>query len=280
MSLAHVLLLVAAGAHAPAADTVVQASPGDRLVVAELSGAVVITSWDRDAIEVAGADRDDDLAVRRSGSELRVGYAERVRRGRPVEGRIRVPRWMAIEIGSRSLDLSIRGVDGDVRVGTIDGDVRVDDAGGFVEVRTIRGDVFVTNARGGVRASSQGDDVTIRGAEGPIEAHSGDGDVLLEDVRSASVRVEAQDGDVTFEGAIQPGGSYGFFVHDGDAVLALPAGTDARVSVSTFDGDFQSEFPVRLDRFSSGRAFEFVLGSGSAQIQIEVFDGEIHLLER
>jgi hypothetical protein len=52
------------------------------------------------------------------------------------------------------------------------------------------------------------------------------------------------------------------------------------VGISTFDGDFESEFPVRVERLSSGRPLEFVLGGGEASLRIEVFDGEIRLLQR
>jgi hypothetical protein len=50
--------------------------------------------------------------------------------------------------------------------------------------------------------------------------------------------------------------------------------------VSTFDGDFESEFPVLIERFTGGREFDFTLGDASARIEIQVFDGEIRLLER
>ena len=54
----------------------------------------------------------------------------------------------------------------------------------------------------------------------------------------------------------------------------------ARVAVSTFDGEFESEFPVIIERFTGGREFDFVLGDGRARIEIQVFDGEINLLRR
>jgi hypothetical protein len=113
-----------------------------------------------------------------------------------------------------------------------------------------------------------------------VEAHSGDGDLLLEDIQAETVRVEAQDGDVTFSGTITSGGDYGFFLHDGDATIAIPDETSARVSVSTFDGEFRSDFTVQVDRLRSGRELDFVLGSGEARLRIEVFDGEIRLLRR
>ena len=153
----------------------------------------------------------------------------------------------------------------------------VREVGGAVDVRTVSGDILVTDARGGVTASSQADDVVLHRVTGPIEAHSGDGDVELEDVESSSVHVEVQDGDIMYAGAIADAGDYGFYAHDGDVVIAIPVGTNASVHVSTFDGEFASEFTVRVERFTAGREFDFVLGTGAAQIEIEVFDGDITL---
>jgi len=193
---------------------------------------------------------------------------------------VRVPSWIDVEVGSRSMGVVVRGVGGTLDVRNVSGDVVIESVGGPVEVRSVGGEIRVTDASGGVRASSQSDDVTLRRVSGPIEVHSGDGDIVLDDVRSASVRAEAQDGDVTFNGPISTGGDYGFFVHDGDATIAVPEATDARVRVSTFDGEFQSDFTVRVERFSAGRRFDFVLGDGGALVQIEVFDGDIRLLRK
>lgn len=267
-------------ASAQAADTVVEVARGDRLVIEQLTGSVVITSWDRDAVEVRSADGGPAAGVQRTGGEVRLVRAATRGRPRSVDAAVRVPRWIALEVGSPSLDVSIAGVAGSIRVQNVSGDVRVEDADGYVDVRSIRGEIVVVDARGGVRASSQADDVTLRRASGPLEIHSVNGDIVLEDVQSGSVRVEALDGDVFFSGALTAGGEYGFNVHDGDATIAVPASVSARVRVSTFDGDFESEFPVRVERLSAGRPLEFVLGDGGATLRIEVFDGEIRLVQR
>ncbi len=278
MTLLTVAALMLGGLQA--ADTVVQARRGDRVVIEQIQGDLSISGWDRDEIEVRTSSGGEAVTLRRSGAEVHVVHADGRPRRRFVDATLRVPRWVDIEVGSRSLDLSVSDITGALRVGSLEGDVRIGDVGGAVEVRTMRGEIQVTDARGPVRVSSQGDDVTLRRISGPVEAHSGDGDVVLDDIRATTVRVEAQDGDVTFSGTIARGGEYAFFLHDGDATIAIPASTSARVSVSTFDGEFESDFTVRVDRFTAGRAFDFELGSGDARIQIEVFDGEIRLLQR
>jgi hypothetical protein len=271
--------LVLALASTAQADTTLAVNRGDRLVLEGISGVVAITAWDRDQLEVRSATGNAPLTVRRTGATLQV-ETDGARRRRSLDASIRVPPWIEVEVGGSALDLSTTGIDGALRVANVSGDVQIRDAGGSVDVRSIRGEVVVVNARGSVRASSQADDVTLRRIAGSVEAHSGDGDIILDQIESMSVRAEAQDGDIVYSGAIASGGEYRFYLHDGDVLLEVPADVSARVHVSTFDGEFTSDFPVRVESFSAGRQFDFVLGQGSALIEIEVFDGEIRLARR
>jgi len=261
------------------ADTTLAVNRGDRVVLEGISGVIAITAWDRDELEVRSTTGNTPLAVRRTGATLQV-EPDGARRRRSLDAVIRVPPWMDVEVGGSALDLNVTGIDGALRVANVSGDVQIRDAGGAVDVRSIRGEVVVVDARGAVRASSQADDVTLRRVVGSVEAHSGDGDIILDQIESMSVRAEAQDGDIVFSGAIGNGGEYRFYLHDGDVLLEVPADVSARVHVSTFDGEFTSDFPVRVETFSAGRQFDFVLGQGSALIEIEVFDGEIRLARR
>jgi hypothetical protein len=261
-------------------DTVVDVARGDRLVIEQITGRVQVVGWDRDAVEVRAAEGGPSLGIRWAAGEVRVVRTEGRGRLRAVDATVRVPRWIALEIGSPSLDVSVSGTSGDVRIANVSGDVWVTDVQGALDVRSIRGEIVVTDARGGVRATSQADDVTLTRVAGTIDVRTLNGDITLEDARSLSVRIEALHGDVFFSGALEPGGEYGIYVHDGDATLVVPASVSARVSVSTFDGDFESDFPVRVERLSAGRPLEFVLGGGAASLRLEVFDGKIRLLQR
>jgi hypothetical protein len=52
----------------------------------------------------------------------------------------------------------------------------------------------------------------------------------------------------------------------------------AAVSVSTFNGEFESDFPVTLTETRKGKRFNFTIGSGSAQVTLESFQGTISLV--
>ena len=272
------VLFAALALASPPQEVVATASPGDRLVIANAAGEVVIEGWDRETVDVRSDPDDPRPSLVRDGRTLEL-VPSRGRRRVSLEARIMVPRWMEVDIDGRSIDVGAVGLDARLHVRTVQGEIHVEDVG-EVELRSFQGDVEVERATGPVTVSSQSGDVTVVGAAGRIEAHSGSGDVRLIDIDSESVTAETQDGDVVFSGAIKRGGRYGFFVHSGDATIAMPSSSNASVSVSTFDGDFESEFPVVIERFTGGREFDFVLGDGDASVRIEVFDGEIRLVNR
>lgn len=262
-----------------APDTSITLRTGDRVVIENLIGEISVGSWERDELDVRDEDGRTSLSVRRSGATVRITPDER-RGARSTRASLRLPRWVDVSVRSRDLDVWVDGMDGHIDIDNVRGDVWIEDAGGPVRVRTIEGEIDVARATAGVVASSQSDEVRLREVGGRVEVHSGDGDLLLADIRSSSVRAETQNGDVDFTGTIEDDGSYGFYVHDGDVMVAVPEGADARVRVSTFDGDFESDFPVVIERFTGGREFDFTIGAPRASIVIQVFDGEIRLRRR
>ena len=260
------------------ADTVVDLSRGDRVVMENIAGEVRVVTWDRDELQVRTTDDSRSaLSVRRSGSRLELRPDDSKGRRRGVEVEIRLPSWVDIEISGLSLDVRVNGVGGALAVTTVRGDIRVENTTGVVSLRSVQGEIDVVDASGTIVVSSQGDDVRMRRVSGSVQVHSGTGDLTLTDMEAHSVRAETQDGDITFSGSLMSGGEYYFSVHDGDATIVIPAGTGARVKASVFDGEFTSDFPVLVDRFTGGREFEFVVGDGGARLDISVFDGEIQL---
>ena len=83
-------------------------------------------------------------------------------------------------------------------------------------------------------------------------------------------------GDVSYDGTIKDGGRYRFTTHDGDLRVSVPEKASVTVTVSTFDGDFSACFPVQLSRKSKHR-FDLTIGAGSARVELESFNGDIHL---
>lgn len=255
------------------ADTVLAVRRGDALVVETLGGRLLVEGWDDDVVELNG----EGMGLVRRGDRITLD-TDRRRHRREGVARLRVPRWMPVSVSGRELDVEVTSLAAPVSLRTLEGDLTVRDVAGPVTLRAVDGDVRATGITGSVSALAVNDAVILRDVRGEtVRAESTDGDLVLDGVEGRTVEAETVDGDVRFEGAILPDGRYRFVTHDGDVAVRIPASTGARVSVSTYDGEFTSEVPVVLDRYRGGRAMTFTLGSGGATLEIQAFDGDIWL---
>jgi DUF4097 and DUF4098 domain-containing protein YvlB len=126
-------------------------------------------------------------------------------------------------------------------------------------------------------------DVALTGARGDVEIETVSGDLELRDVTAKQIRTHTTSGDVSFAGRIVDAGRYEFNTHSGEIRLLLPGDVGAQLSVSTFSGGIESDFPITLRPGEHGigasqaKRLDFSLGQGSARIIAETFSGDITL---
>jgi DUF4097 and DUF4098 domain-containing protein YvlB len=258
-------------------DSTIAVRSGARFELSSVSGTVRIRSWGRAQIRVQadyeGARIDMDA------SPSRVSVRAIPRRGEgDVDFTITVPTGTPLEVHAISADIDVSGVNGSARLGSISGGVTLTGSSGDVEVESVSGDVSATDIRGRVEIASTSGDVQVRQVRGDLSARSVSGDVSLERVDGSDVGVETVSGEVDFSGPIHEGGRYRFRSHSGDVTVRPEGDLSATVSVSTFSGDLESDWPITL---SGGRMrpreWEFTVGSGSARLNLESFSGTIYL---
>jgi DUF4097 and DUF4098 domain-containing protein YvlB len=64
----------------------------------------------------------------------------------------------------------------------------------------------------------------------------------------------------------------------GDVRLYLPADASARLNASTFSGSIRSDFgTVREPEHGPGSSLDATAGSGSGQVKLETFSGDIDI---
>lgn len=264
-------------------DTTFAVPASARLSLSNHAGTIRVTSWDRNEMRVRAQHGSRDvIEVDVRGAVVRV-KAER-RYGMPafVEYDITVPRAMAVDLDGVETDITVEGVGGDISAGSVEGDITVRGAGGAVKIHSVDGDLVIQGGRGRISAEGVDGSVQISGARGEITVETVDGDVTLENIESASVDVGTVDGTIMYSGTIQDGGRYRMTSHDGDIVVVAPPGLNATISVATFEGSFEADpaFRVQLTSARPGRRFSFTLGTGSARMELETFEGEIRLRSR
>lgn len=273
-------LLVAAALLAPPvhADTVVQVDRGIRLDMEAWRGQVTVQVWDRDAVRVRTAspgERSPEFS--RVGSVLRVRPAGGVDHAANMEFDVTVPRWMGVSIHGQQVDVSITGTEGEVAIETVSGPVVIEGGRGRVSVRTLSGRIAISNTRGRVDAWTLNESVTLENIVGDISVETTNGGITMRGVRSGSVRAATVNGSVTYHGHVLDQGRYAFTTHNGNIDVTIPGTANATVSAATYHGAFRADFPVRLTGMSRERHYDFTLGSGSARIELESFNGDITL---
>lgn len=259
----------------PRLDTVLYVEPGDVFVSETLRGTLIVRARG-DEMRLSG-DPDEIPVLVREGRRVQL----QPRRGaRDADVVVELPSWMPVSIRSRDLDVSMTRNEAEIRIEVLSGDIRIDGVSGAVEARTVNGEVEVRGTEGDLELSTADGDVRVVGHRGLLRVESTDGDLTLRDIEGRDVAASTLDGDVEFEGAVTGNGSLELSAHDGDVMVGLPAAVQADVEVSTFHGEFTSDFRVQAAGFRAGEPLRFQIGDGGARIRLRSFDGDISIHSR
>ena len=259
-------------------DTTLAVRPGVKLELHNFGGTIRIGTWPRNAVRVqAEHSRRDWVEFEQKKGVLRVQSASKLGPSSAIEFRLTLPAWMAISLSGVYNDVTADGVEGGIEVETVRGDIAVRRAVGLIDLRSVEGLVELADAKGNVKVSSVNDGVRLLRVVGDVQAEAVNGDIQLLDLTSNNVEATTVNGAVLYDGKLFDGGSYRFSTHSGDIAVALAEAANATVSVSTYDGEFESPFPIRLGRSEHGKSFSFAVGNGKAQLDLESFQGAIQL---
>jgi DUF4097 and DUF4098 domain-containing protein YvlB len=257
-------------------DTVLPAPAGAELKLSLMQADVTVRVWDRREVRVVSPRGGVD--VRATNGTIKVGtdFPHGVSAALSVS--VTVPRDMPVELSGPMVSADLSGVDGAVQVSTTHGAIRLEGGRGFVRLHSLQGSVDVRGAQGRIDVETNNGTVSVTGSAGAIRAHSLNGAVTLRDITSDAVDAYSLNGDILYDGTIEPGGQYSLSTHAGDVVVTVPANADVAIEASTFGGAFETAFPVTLQKTESGgRTVSLSLGAGSARMELESFSGTIRL---
>lgn len=260
-------------------DSTVPVERGQRLEVSAFAGEITVTTWNRDAVRVR-ADAGGSTGVEIDRNATVVSVRTTGRRGPPsdVELSITAPAWMPLDLSGVNTEMTVAGTRASISAETVQGDVSVKGGEGLVSLRSVQGSVSLGGAKGRLELHSVNADVEVTASSGEVTAETVNGDVTLDRVEATSVTATSLNGDVAYNGPIRSNGRYALSTHNGDVTVTVAEGTSASVSVSTFNGEFESAFPVTLTETRKGKRFSFTIGGGSAQVTLESFQGTIELV--
>ncbi len=271
-------LALAALAALQQTDTTFAVRPGSRLEINNFGGEIAVRAWDRSEVRLhAQHSSRDRIEVSADGQVVTVKASNR--RGPPqsVDYDVTVPKGMALTLSGLYTDIKVTGVDAEISAETVQGEITVSGGSGYVSLKSVQGAVTLEGCRGRIEVSSVNEGVTVRACNGDINAETVNGDIELTGIESSAVDASTVNGDITYEGALRDAGRYRLSTHDGDVNVTIPARSNASVTVATLNGDFESCFPVQLTGVTPRHRFTITIGSGSAKVELESFNGDIKL---
>lgn len=265
----------------PQTDQTVNVSRGARLNVESYTGEVTVKAWNRDAVQVLARHSPRvRVSVRTVPTGVTVNASAPNGPPGSVDYEISVPAWMTVKVNGLYTITSVTGVQAEVRVENVRGDIFISGGTGAITARSVESQIVVEGAKGKINVSTVNRGIRVSDSNGDITAETTNGSIVLAKVDSSSVEASTVNGGISFEGRAAESGKYTFTSHNGGVTLILPPATNATFGVRTYHGDFSSSFPVAgppAAEMRQGRRASYTLGSGSAEFEVETFNGDIRI---
>jgi DUF4097 and DUF4098 domain-containing protein YvlB len=259
-------------------DTTFAVPAGASLSVNNFGGAIVVHGWTQNRVKVhAEHGSRGRIEVSLTGNTVLLKAGSRMGAPSVVDFDITVPQDMALTLTGTYAEIEVDGVRGAISAETVDGEVKVRGGSGIITLHSIQGSVTLADATGRIEVNSVNEDVELSNVSGQIKAETTNGDVTLMGIKSSSVEATTINGDVIYEGTITDGGTYVFNSHNGDMTVSVPEGANVTVSAATANGDIDASFPLPFTGTPAKHRYTFKLGTGSARMEVESFQGDIEL---
>jgi DUF4097 and DUF4098 domain-containing protein YvlB len=256
-------------------------------VYMETEGFVRIAGWDRDSIAFAGtADAALDefrFGVGKKRASGKGGLWDEGRTGGSANLEVWVPRGATLWVKTTGASVEIVDVTGGVDVYSVTGDVKITGSPKQLYTESMGGEVTISGNSSSVRAKTGSGPITFRGAGEDVTLLTVGGTITVSGPSLRRGHFESVTGDISFDGALEPGSSVGFQTHSGVVDLTLPRDAGADCTVTSIDGEVQVDFPTAGERERNGARGprrEFTIGDGGATVTIQTFDGSVAIRPR
>ena len=292
LSAAWLLLLAVSAAYAAndqTFDRQLPAQPRGVVDVANVSGAVEVSGWDRSEVSVhaelgSGVERVE-VSSEGGHTGIKVILPHNSGHGGDARVQVKVPKDSELNVSAVSADVTTNGVLGLQRLNTVTGNIAAELGGTDVELKTVSGDV---KAHGHgqpahLRLSTVSGDVHLEHGAGDVEASTVNGAVIVSLDSAHSLRARTTSGSVRFAGKLTPGAELEATSVSGDIEVRASAEGGFSYEVSSFSGDISDCFNTsaeRASKYAPGRRLDGKRGEGSAHVRLKTMSGDVRLCDR
>lgn len=270
------------------------ASPTARIAVSNVKGAVTISAWDRNEVQIGGrlgegaapltidgSNDDLQIKVKPQGGSSWLGWKGDNNMA-PTTLELHVPRGASLDVDVVSAPLGIDGMaGGKITVNSVSGKVRinartpaldVDSVSGTIELAGHADKADLQTVSGDILAPTLGSSADLQTVSGRIQADGGPWQKFT---------LSTVSGDVQLSGGLADHGNITIDSMSGDVQVQLPANVSADIGASSFSGDLRSDFgKVSEHEHGPGSELNVQTGGGRGRIHVETFSGDLRIRKK
>lgn len=173
---------------------------------------------------------------------------------------VMLPKGVRLRASTGNGDVTIEKASNDLDISSGNGDVRIAMTAGQVNVSTGNGELEIDGATGPVRANTGNGRVYVTTSSGPVTARTGNGEIDVK-MKTLSATSDMQ-----------------FTTGNGSVTVALPSSFNGEIDASTGNGEFRSDFEIRVLGRLNPRHVRGTIGTGGGQtIRMSSGSGRLEL---
>lgn len=267
------------------------ATPNARISVSNVKGAVTITAWDRNQVQVGGhlGEGAKPLAIEGSDSNMTIRVESQGKSGwfnwnnensmGSTTLDIRVPKGASLDVDVVSAPLGIDGIEGGkIKANTVSGKARVNARSPSIDVDSVSGSIELAGNADRVALQTVSGDILAPNVGSEAELQTVSGRVRVSGGPWRKLNLSTVSGDVQLAGDLAANGTFDVDSMSGDVQVQVPANLSAVIHANTFSGDLRSDFgTVQKVEHGPGSELQTTAGSGSAKMKIETFSGDLRI---
>lgn len=267
------------------------AAPNVRLSISNVKGAVTVTAWDRNQVQVSGrlGDGAKPLSIDGSASDMSIKVQSQGKSGwfawnsdtsmGATTLDVRVPKGASLDVDVVSAPMSIDGIDGGkIKVNTVSGKARVNARTPLAEVDSVSGNIELAGSAGKVSLQTVSGDILAPNVGEEAELQTVSGRIRVNGGPWRKLNLSTVSGDVQLGGSLAANGNFDVDSMSGDVQVVVPGNLSAIIHASTFSGDLRSDFgTVQKVEHGPGSELRATVGGGGAKMNIETFSGDLRI---
>ncbi len=221
-------------------------SPGGSLEIKNVTGDIVISSWDKNNVEIREKvimDVYTEEEAEQHVARINDGYSQngdvikiigqKGSENVKSDFEIRVPKKFNLDMQTRGGDISVVKLEGNVKAATSGGDLEMMDLSGVLELKTSGGDMSFKDISGRLNAGTSGGDIGLENIFCEANVKTSGGDIDLSKA-TQNISLSTSGGDVD---AADVEGDLHINTSGGDITVANCSG--AKISLQTSGGDIE-----------------------------------------